>query len=87
MTGEVGEVGENGKEREPAPLGGNSYMTFPGAARDVEESAYRNAERSGKAQLVHYHRFGEGCNDSCHRVEPDGLWPGGLAGRPKNRED
>lgn len=83
-------------ERVPSAM----FIGSMNQAHDIELAAHRNAARSGRAVMVHYHpqmdtnvsvaddidpdaneRVGgmqaAACNDKCHIVEPDPMWPPG----------
>jgi hypothetical protein len=50
--------------------------------QDIRRSAEKSAGRTGKPQMVHKHKVGSLCNESCFGVLP-GDWP---PGQEKHRE-
>ena len=61
-----------------AAIWDHAYVLQQGAGHDVEMTTQRNALRTWRPQLVHYHKAGDPCNAECHQVFPNDLpyWGG-----------
>lgn len=65
-----------------AVVWGHAYVTHQGAGHDVEMTTERNAMRTWRPQVVHYHESEKPCNEKCHQVFPNDLpyWGGSNIG-------
>lgn len=57
---------------------GQAFISQPGTAHDIEEGAARNALRTWRPQIIHYHEQGKPCVAECHQIFPNDLphWSG-----------
>lgn len=61
-----------------AAVVGHAFVVQDGTGHDTEQQAERNALRTWRPQVVHYHTNKEPCNEKCHQIFPNDLpyWGG-----------